>query len=289
MNKSYEVPVHAVEYFFDTILLEYKYALTKLESFGVKINPSSRLIVYKNKLEELVANEESLAPTNDLYLFSHALREIIEIIDITNILEGKINEEEVNIIHELPSGNFLPEDDKNSMARDKQYELWLKSFLLSRGIPAYIKEPDIFFEWEGSEYPIAAKRPKSQERLDTHIRSANSQLKPYTCGGLISISLDFLIRYSHVFPIVDSPMQAAKGMDSRFKEQYEFLMSKGSPLKKRINPKIILGCLITGRQPYFSEVAGALSLESRYELLVVEGEKHESLLRLREKISSFIT
>lgn len=286
---NYEVTEKAKFVHFDDLLSEYEHALSKLRHLGSVINPSSRLIEYKKELIQFIKRDPPAAESGKCYLFSHALREISEIIDISKVLNSNLNREEQRMVKEIPSGNWLSEDDKNTMARDLQYELWLKYLFITNDIRCEVQEPDLNIRWKGLRFPLAAKRPKNKDSLEGLLRKGLIQLNNYSSGGLIALSLDLLIRDDHVFPILESREKAAEAMNNRFLKHFGCLLSSKGPIHKRLDSnKNAIAFLITGRFPYFIESSGSFGLETRQQLIYsTMDDRSRKLKNIGVKLNSF--
>ena len=105
--------------------------------------------------------------------------------------------------------------------------------------------------------------------------------------------MDFLLRPFHQVLSVDSPLEAAQAMDCLFLDSLTWLVSRDSPLTKRLTQRVVrpnaIAFLITGRLPAFIQGPGAFCMETRYELLWVKNdERRRGLVGLREILSSYV-
>jgi len=114
------------------------------------------------------------------------------------------------------------------------------------------------------------------------------QLDPYSQGGLIAISIDYLVKPHKKVLKVSEPLEATKSMDSQFLNVYNWLMSKDSTIRKRIKGRNVIAFLITGNLPVFIKETGLFLLETRYEIMEVSYDiRHSKLSGLRSRFSSF--
>ena len=273
---------------FEYILKTFQNTLDIIHGFGVSIDPQCRLSEYFKVLKEYTDSKNAYENLDDLNRFSFALREIREIIEIIEGVGDTPTKSEHNIITELSQGCWHPDEDTNTRVRDQQYELWLKHFLSKHNIISKIKEPDLFFKWNGKEFPLAAKRPKSRKSLDGRIRSAVHQLEPYKGGGVVSISLDLLLRPKYRDFYAVSPLEAGEKMDLLFIDLLQWLISSESPIMKRGKGSNIIAYLLTGRLNAFIREHGVFCMETRAEFFwITNDNRHLSLSGFRNKVSSY--
>jgi hypothetical protein len=284
-----EVPDNAECTLFGDLLSSYDKALLRLHELGIPIRPSSRLTRYRKDLRGYFEREPPISTLYEANQFVFALREIQEVIEIVESLGGNPAPEELTIASLFSDGHWHPDKDRNSRGRDLLYELWLKYLLSRQDIVCELKEPDLFFRWGETTYPIAAKRPKSKGILDTRFQGALDQLNPFPGGGVVAISVDFLLRPRDQVLSADSPLEAAQRMDYLFLDSLQWLVSRDSPLTKRVAGHNAIAFLITGRLPAFIQGPGAFCMETRYELLWVEkDERCRGLVGLRDILSSYV-
>jgi hypothetical protein len=285
---NFEVPEKAECTLFGDLLSSYDKALLRLHELGIIISPTGRLTRYQKTLHDYFEREPPISTVYEANRFVFALREIQEIIEIVEALGENPAPEELSKVRRLPGGNWHPDEDQDSSARDYQYEFWLKYLLSRRGIFCELKEPDLLFRWGQTMYPIAAKRPKSHSSLDTRFRAALKQLDPFSVGGIAAISIDFLLRPPAKVLGVRSPLEAAQAMDILFVNTLQWLISQESPLTKRVTGRNAIAFLITGRLPAFIQGPGAFCMETRCEFLwVPDDERHRGLVGLRDVLSSY--
>jgi len=150
---------------FEDLYSRYSDALSKLSDWGITTNSSSRLIKYKNKLQDYAEREHPYEELHELHQFAFVLREIGEITDIMSVLDQQPNEKELEIISQLPLGSLNYEDDSNTKVRDIQYELWLNYLLKIRSISCELNEPDLLFRWGGGSLSNSSEKTKITYKL----------------------------------------------------------------------------------------------------------------------------
>jgi hypothetical protein len=96
-------------------------------------------------------------------------------------------------LEEIVSGHVSPHEERKSRPRDFQFELLIASTLKSNGISARLEEPDVVFDVNGTSFSIAAKRPKSTQKLGTNLRKAEKQLVAKGLDGLIALDLSAIL------------------------------------------------------------------------------------------------
>lgn len=181
---------------FDETLAEYKHALEKLASFGIKIPKSSRLRTYQKRIESL------LKQPGDLLRVSQAesdkmpfdFREMDELIFIINSFTDEPTSQELERLRLLPGGTENPDDETSAKARDAQFELFLRAMFIQAKFRIEMGAPDLLLSDGHSTFPIEAKRPGSHRRFEDRLRDAVNQLQRQKSWGIAAISLDHVIR-----------------------------------------------------------------------------------------------
>lgn len=211
---------------FEQLLLDYKAALDQLEGWGVRINPSSRLIPYRTELEAALANETSHARVATLIELSFHLREMCEIVEIVASFDSTPSGSTLEKLEKLPGGTVHPDDElTKSLSRDLQYELALGAMLRVRGFVTRIGDSDVEVFLEEQWFPIEAKRPKSAGSLRKNVKESFRQLRGREPPGMAAISLDHVLRPRGEHAVVEKYELVQTAIDQVFhrylQEQHE--------------------------------------------------------------------
>ena len=284
-------PVHplAEHHSFEGTLSKYETALARLQKWGLGLNPTGRIAIYRDLLRESVERDPPYAPQRDLERLSFVLLEISEIIEVVEAL-GTPSPRELGRLALIVKGGIHPDDETSSPGRDAQYELWLHAFFRGKGVPCLVGDPDLMLRWEGTTIPLEAKRPGSRRSLDNRYRKALRQLDPYPQGGIVAVSLDLLLRPRGTVLYAESPLEASESMDLIFLHHAKALISQGSPLTKRGAGRNAIGFLFTGKLPAFICEHGAFATEFRQELIGAESDPRRVILAgLRSVVSSYFS
>lgn len=146
----------------------------------------------------------------------------------------------------------------------------------------------MWFSWNGTDYPVAAKRPRSLAGVDQSIRKAIRQLRPHRAWEPVALSMDVIARPKRQMLAADSPKEAAELTDFIFVELLSELTSPQSPLSKRMPETQAGAFMITLRMPTLCLRSGIVSLETRIEFLSVKDDSRSSELGgFRELVGSF--
>ena len=299
MSTDPKYPVHPLAklHSFEATLSQYEEALAQLQEWGLQLNPTSRVVCYRDLLREAVERDPPYALRRDLERLSFILLEICEIIEIVNAFESP-SSQDLRKFACLAKGNVHPDEDTSSLGRNTQYELWLRTFFQGKGVPCAFVEPvrpnrtpDLMLSWKGKTIPLEAKRPGSDKSIDNLYQKALEQLDFYPQGGIVALSLDLLLRLRGQVLNAESPLGASQLMDLLFLDKAKALISRHSPLTKRGIGKNAIGFLFTAKLPAFSPgCGGAFATEFRQELFWAESDpRREILTGLRSRISSYVS
>src|SRR5262249_39839378 len=97
------------------------------------------------------------------------------------------------VLKPLLDGAILPSSDSNTLARDKQFELYMAALFTHSDFKVELKETDLRFEHDGIYYGIAAKRISSAKQIEKRVKEARLQLSKAGLRGLIALSVDRLL------------------------------------------------------------------------------------------------
>jgi hypothetical protein len=92
------------------------------------------------------------------------------------------------------SGADTDEEDKNPLARNTQFELYVGATLAMGGVQTRLAEPDLRIYYCGKEIGIAAKRVRSVKQLIKRAKDAVNQIKASGLPGIVALNVDVLLR-----------------------------------------------------------------------------------------------
>jgi hypothetical protein len=130
------------------------------------------------------------------------------------------------VVKHLLNDSVLPQHDKDSPGRDRQFELYLAAICQNAGlVPVDYEEPDITCFIDGAKFGIAAKRLKSRKpsQLEKHVRKGADQLRQQGLPGIVALELSLSRNQSNrpIISQIDSQMHLmiadAKNRDFRDK------------------------------------------------------------------------
>lgn len=174
---------------FKELLVSYKKALCTLEQLGIKINETSRLIQYVEKIKFLA---DGKIPSNrrELVDYSFVVMEVDEIVEIVNSIKSQINQEIKERLKDIQKGTLIRTQNL-IRARSSQFELYLKAIIELSGVKCSLGNPDILAQVNLGVLEIEAKRPNANG-LERNLRKALKQLDKNS-SGVIAFLLDHLI------------------------------------------------------------------------------------------------
>ena len=164
-------------------------------SLNIKIHPQSRISQFEQQFKRFGSSEFSdLGGSKfDWNTFTEGNRDATEIAFICEKLIQLFPKELGALLQPLFDGANLPSSDANTLARDRQFELYLAALFAHSGFNIKLEEPDLMFEHEGTHYGIAAKRISSAKQIKKRVQEARSQLSKAGLRGLIALSVDRLL------------------------------------------------------------------------------------------------
>jgi hypothetical protein len=164
-------------------------------SLNIKIHPQSRICQFEQQFKRFGSSgfADLRESKFDWNAFTEGNRDVTEIAFICEKLIHLFPEALTALLQPLFDGAILPSSDANTLARDRQFELYLAALFAHSGFNIELKEPDLMFEHEGTHYGIAAKRISSARQIKKRVLEARSQLSKAGLRGLIALSVDRLL------------------------------------------------------------------------------------------------
>lgn len=164
-------------------------------SLQIKIHPQSRICRFEQQFRHFGSSRmtELVESGFDWDSFTEGNRDVTEIAFICEKLKQSFPTELTAVLKTLFDGAILPSSDSNTLARDRQFELYMAALFTHSGFKVELIEPDLKFEHDGIYYGIAAKRISSARQIEKRIKEARLQLSKAGLRGLIALSVDRLI------------------------------------------------------------------------------------------------
>jgi hypothetical protein len=187
---------------YDAVSARLQDAEARLVQAGVRIPQNSRFAAYRRAIQQLIRIARDKEPSSplDLNVLHQAIHEIDQIVVIVEELaQLPISPLILTRLQELVSGPYLPgRESTHTPARDTQFELYVAACCSKSGLPTRLAEPDVLVEFLGRTLAIAAKRPKSARKLESHIRKARAQIAAQGLDGLIALDLSHIHNASNL-------------------------------------------------------------------------------------------
>lgn len=248
-NMSSGITNSGYEQTLEDILDDLHIIRSRFESKGISINPSCRLCLFEREIQKTIIARNLKLPPSDLNwsLLTEGYRDANELKLITSsdcVLDGG-----VPILRQILGGTVLPSKDNNSIARDKQFELFLAAILERTGFEVSLEEPDIVFTSNSQTYSLAAKRVKSEQKIAKRYREAIQQVKRCDYPGFIGMSLDYLIREDADKNIIAGSSEAMDKAGNNI--LLSFLMDKLGPKIAPYQDEQVIGLLMSVVLPSF--------------------------------------
>jgi hypothetical protein len=214
--------------------------LERLGARGLRVPQPNRINNAVRLTEDLNAGRLVLRP-EDAKLQRRALeafRTIFEAFVIVWAAEERkrrVNAFPNDRLARLLEGAELPSDDRNPLARNTQFELYVGASLVLGGLEALPSEPDYRTVYWGETIGIPAKRLTSvkPETLRGQLRAGARQLATHGLRGLVALSLD---------PWVDDLSgDTAEEVGQKFNTQIQLAHQK---LQEQSEKRAVMGAII---------------------------------------------
>lgn len=168
---------------------------THAMSLHVNIHPQSRICLFEQQFRRFGSSRmaELKESSFDWNSFTEGNHDITEIAFICEKLIQLFPAELTAVLEPLFDGAILPSSDTNTLARDRQFELYMAALFIHSDFKIELKEPDLKFEHHGTYYGIAAKRISSARQIKKRVKEARFQLSKAGLRGLIALSVDRLL------------------------------------------------------------------------------------------------
>jgi len=203
-------------------------------------------VQYENLLAGVLDDPSPEVDERIVFALAFVLREVDEIIEITEHLPNAPDEELLRLLRLLPEGTDLPDDETGAKSREAQYELYLGTIFRRGGLKAVHGHPDLTVLHAEREFYIEAKRPGNESRVDDRVRSAVHQLRGALASGMIAISLDQVLRPRQ--SILEAPALAYIAPEVA-KLVARFVQERTHMWNSRLRSEPVDALLITARVP----------------------------------------
>lgn len=164
------------------------YILERVESLGIKISPTSRLMQMLRILES-----GRIEYVDDRFPVAlEAIRDMYQLRLIVDEMDTHRNDTRfVANVKKLLQDAATPQDgNSNTPGRDTQFELYLAAIALRAGMsPVEYDEPDVTCTVDGIRFGIAAKRLKSINRFEERVKEGAKQIRRANIPGIIAVDL----------------------------------------------------------------------------------------------------
>ena len=163
------------------------YVMAEFREMGLK--PPSRLV----EMHRVLSRGNVPFDDPDFFTALESLRDLHQLIFIFEQLHiHRTNSRFQRVVKHLLNDSVLPQHDKDSPGRDRQFELYLAAICQNAGlVPVDYEEPDITCFVDGTKFGMAAKRLKSNKpsQLEKHVRKGADQLRQQGLPGIVAIEL----------------------------------------------------------------------------------------------------
>jgi hypothetical protein len=170
----------------------------RLRAFGVPFPAGNRLQLAQGLLRELQGGRVTLtADSASVDRVTEAQWTILEQYVATRGL-GSPDRQLLNVerskFEEMLSGAETAETDRNHLARNTQFELYMMALFKMGDVRAMLAEPDLLIDYCGALRGVAAKRVRSFRQAVRRAKEASDQLRANGCLGFIAVNVDVLLK-----------------------------------------------------------------------------------------------
>lgn len=238
--------------------------IRSLESAGIRVSPGSRYREYLKQFAAMATTDRSNPVVKvDLGVWHRSLAEVSDLVLICGTLLDVplIPGVATSLEHMLSGPVRRGLEKKHSRARDVQFELVIASLLKRVGYSIELAEPDIVITSGRTRFGVAAKRPRSNKKVESIVRDADRQIARSGLQGVIALDLsctanpgdnhfntaDFATAFERVKRLADA-----------------FIHENGQRLRSRVNPFRSFGLVVHVGVPVFDLMALRLAHVRRW-------------------------
>lgn len=187
-------------------------ALQRLVELGIEVPPENRLRSAIRLLERTNIPGTVILPEDDdlLVRLADAQRTILEQVTIVRATPGP---ERLSPTHrfkltEMLGGADIEDEERNPLARNTQFELYVGATFAMGDAWIMLEEPDLRLQYAGRDVGIAAKRIRSPAQLRRRTLEAAEQIDRAGGGGFVALNLDILVKGMSLEAVAESERNA---------------------------------------------------------------------------------
>ena len=137
----------------------------------------------------------------------------------------RLNPDQLRNLNEMLSGTDTPEADRNPLARNIQFELYVGAFFTMGDVPVLIEEPDLSFDYCGARCGVAAKRVRSFQHAPRRADEGADQIAAARMRGVVAVNVDVLLKISPDVPDPEATLgerlEVVRQVEARMAEREE--------------------------------------------------------------------
>lgn len=203
-----------------------------LLSRAVPVPAGSRLLNYRKVLAEYVAGKVPYQSERARVVY-RALTEFTALSVIARSLAAATPSQKVReLLSLIIGGQDLPDDEKNTLARNTQLHLYIAALLAASGTGAEFEEPDLLVQINRRWVGIAAKRITSIKQFEKRISEGEHQLRRARKRGIVWIDFsDALLKQSGIF-VFDDEKALSQHHEAMEERAYQVAAKMSARLRK---------------------------------------------------------
>lgn len=171
------------------------WTLRRLEELGVRIPPGNRLVQARRLLAEVNSGKPPLTPSDERVLkrVAEAQRTVTEQYIIARAVR-QAGSPTSQKLEEMLGGPEVEEHEKNPIARNTQFELYVTAMLAMGGATVTLAEPDALMLFDSEEVGVAAKRLSSPKQLRRRLEEGVKQIERSHRRGFVAMNVDIFVK-----------------------------------------------------------------------------------------------
>lgn len=225
-----------------------QFVMDGVRSFGIDVNPSSRIAKMYRLTTELEGTVYPGDPNFEVLLEADRDFQMLEFI-FEHLEDATSDEEFRKLLGFLSYDSALPQLDRaNSVGRNTQFHFFASAMCQAGGMkPVTYEEPDLVCTLNDQRIGIAVKRVKSANQAAKRIRDAVAQIRGASLPGVIALDLTVALNPENERFAISSNEQEYVELHAAYVNWFL------TPLEPRIRQWVaqenVLGLVATYNQP----------------------------------------
>lgn len=178
-----------------------EWTLSRMTEFGVRIPPGNRLQRAKKLLSDINSGRRCLVEEDEelVVTVAEAQLTVVQMYLITRAMSrqpGRIDPMRQKMLRVMLGGQDIEDQERQPIARNTQFELYVTALLAMGGATVYLAEPDIRLRNDVLDVGIAAKRLSSPQKTAfvDRVKDGEDQISRHGGEGFVAINIDSIVK-----------------------------------------------------------------------------------------------